>query len=259
MGFNDELPKQGEVVVIRVSKVLNYGAFAELVEFENLSGFIPISQVASSWIKNIRNHVKENQVRAAKVLGVNREKQQIDLSLTRVSTQMEKERIESWKQFKRTKKLIEVLAKKKKKDFDTAWDEIAEPLIEEYGSLVDAFKQISKQGNEAAKGVSKTWVTDLVEIVKENMPVPEKTIHGLLTLKSSSPQGVEDIKKSLKNSLKKEKDFSVDIYYVGSGSFMVKITSFDYKVAEKALKQLTDSAIEEIQNIGGEGSFARSA
>ncbi|RLG70219.1 MAG: translation initiation factor IF-2 subunit alpha, partial [Candidatus Iainarchaeum archaeon] len=79
-----EYPEIGEIVVVKVKKILSYGVFVELLEYDGLTGFVHISEVASSWVKNIRNFVKENQIRAAKVLKVIPEKEQVDLSFEKV-------------------------------------------------------------------------------------------------------------------------------------------------------------------------------
>ncbi len=252
------MPQVGEVVVVRVTKVLNYGAFCDLAEYDNVAGFVHSSQAASRWVKNIRNFVKENQMRAAKVLSINSEKKQVDLSLNRVSSQAEKERIQQWKQFKRQKKLLEVLAKRTKKSFDLVWDEIAEPLISEYGSLNDAFRAISIEGEKAAKNINSKWLKDLIAIVKENVTVPQKTIKGVLSLQSFKSNGVETVKKVLKDALTAGKEAKVEIYYLGSGTYMVKVTAFDYKTSERILKNVIDTALESIKVSGGKGSFERS-
>ena len=83
--MGQKLPVIGEIVVVKVLRVLDYGAFVELLEYGNAKGFVHVSQIASRWVKNIRNFVKENQVRAAQVLSIDQSKGQIDLSLTKVS------------------------------------------------------------------------------------------------------------------------------------------------------------------------------
>ena len=75
-----DYPERDDLVVVRVSQILDYGVFVELLEFNNVRGFVHISNVSSSWVKNIRNFVKPNQVRVAKVLNVDVTKRQIDLS-----------------------------------------------------------------------------------------------------------------------------------------------------------------------------------
>ncbi|MGN1321035.1 MAG: S1 RNA-binding domain-containing protein, partial [Methanosphaera sp.] len=55
--MNKEWPEEGDLIVGTVHKVLNYGAFAKLEEYEGKEAFIHISEVSSGWVKNIRDYV----------------------------------------------------------------------------------------------------------------------------------------------------------------------------------------------------------
>ena len=141
--MENELPESNEIVVVRIKKVLDYGVFVELLEYGDIKGFVHISQVASGWVKNIRNFVKENQIRSAQVLSIDRNSNQIDLSLNKVSSGVQRRKIEDYNRLVRAKKLIEVLAKSKKASFDEVWEKTAELLLEEYDSLNEAFNEIA--------------------------------------------------------------------------------------------------------------------
>jgi translation initiation factor 2 subunit 1 len=244
-------PEVGEIVVVKVDKVLNYGVFASLVEHEGAVGFIHISQVESSWIKNIRNYVREGQTRAALVQKVDKEKLQIDLSLTKVSERQQRLRINEYKQLKRNQKLVEVMAKTKGKTLEQGWREIAEPLMNVYGSLPDAFEAIALEGEEAVEDVNKEWVPVLVEVVQKNVKPPEKAIRGTLTVISTASNGVEIVKKALLDA-QKVKDSKVEYAYLGSGKYRVKVVSFDYKVAENSLAELQEKIK---KNLAKQGTF----
>jgi len=56
-----DYPNEGEFVICTVIKVQNYGAFVSLDEYPNREGFVHIAEVASGWVKRIRNHIKEKQ------------------------------------------------------------------------------------------------------------------------------------------------------------------------------------------------------
>jgi len=254
-----EEPEIGEIVVIKVKKVLNYGAFVELTEYDNRTGFIHISQVASRWVKNIRNYVKENQTRAAQVLSVDRAKNQIDLSLTKVSSQGARDRIEEWKQSKRAKKLIEVLAKSQKKKFEVAWKEVAEPLLEEHDSLYEAFQEISMNGEKATSGVGKTWIKSLVELAEKSVAVPLKTVSGIMEIKSESPEAIVHIRDSLKGALKQAKEAKLSIHYSGGGSYEIKSTALDFKTAEKDMNAARDFVIKALQKEKGTVEFTKTS
>lgn len=252
-----EFPERGEKVIVQVKKIMNYGVIASLLEYEGLEGFVHISHVASGWIKNIRNFVKENQTRVAEVLSVDREKNQLDLSFKKVSEQAEHEKLEQWKQFKRTKKLIEIIAEKQKKNFDIAWQQVAEPLIEEYGSLMKAFKEISLKGKLAAEKVPKDWQDVLLEVVEKNIVLPQKTIKTILTIKSFEPNGVELIKKVLSKGEKVLEGKDARIYYKGSGSYAVEITAPEYKQAEAILKNFQETVLGLMQKENLQGDLKR--
>jgi len=253
MEEDHDIPEVGEIVVCKIKQVLNYGAFAELVEYDNKKGFVHVSQVATRWVKNIRNHVKEGQVRGAKVLAINRERNQIDLSLTKVSSNAQRSRIEEWKQLKRCKKLLEILADGQKKSFDEAWDAVAKPLLENNDSLFEGFQEITLHGEKAAEGVEASWVKPLVELVKKSVPAPEKTLTAMLLLKSSAPNGVDLVMKALQ----KPKKGSVEIFYCGGGKYSVKAKGHDFKSAEKVLNEATDTVIDAIKKSGGEGKVEK--
>ncbi|MCK5459130.1 MAG: S1 RNA-binding domain-containing protein, partial [Thermoplasmatales archaeon] len=48
-------PEEGELVVGTVIKVQGFGAFVSLDEYPHKEGFIHISEIATGWVKRIRN------------------------------------------------------------------------------------------------------------------------------------------------------------------------------------------------------------
>ncbi|MBN2126879.1 MAG: S1 RNA-binding domain-containing protein [Candidatus Diapherotrites archaeon] len=249
-----QFPEIGEVVVCKIKKVLDYGVFVDLDEYEGVQGFVHISQVSSSWIKNIRSFVKENQVRAAKVVGLDESKNQVDLSFIRVTPRAQRAKIDEVKSFKRSQKLLEILSAETKTDMDEIWEKVGNPLQENFDSLNEAFIEIKLNGETAAKGVDKKFVKPLTELIEKNIEMPEKIISANLILTSlNSSSGVEDLKEAVKAGLNSVKGKKVEFTYVGSGKFHVKSVSFDYKTAEKNLKKATEATINSIQSVKGEG------
>ncbi|MFH1587974.1 MAG: S1 RNA-binding domain-containing protein [Candidatus Diapherotrites archaeon] len=250
-----QFPEVGEVVVCKITKILDYGVFAELSEYEGVQGFVHISQVSSSWIKNIRTFVKEGQMRAAKVTNVSLEKNQVDLSFIRVSPRAQRTRIDEFKSFKRAQKLLEVLASQVKTDPSVAWDEVAVPLLEKYDSLHEAFSEIKLNKEKAAEGVSKKFMKPLIELIDKSIEEPKKTVEGTLKISSNAFAGVEVIKKAVKAGMDKVKGKNVEVIYLGSSAFKVKSTSFNYKDAEKNINAFAEAAVDSVKSGKGTGSF----
>ena len=252
----EEHPEMGEIVVCRVKKVMGYGAFVELLEYDDAKAFVHISEIASRWVKNIRNHVKEGQMRAAKVISVNPSKDQIDLSLTKVPPNVQRGRIEEWKRFKRNRMLVEMFAKSQKAEFDSVWREIAEPLIERHGSLQEGFEKISLEGVKPLDFVPEKWRKPFAELVEKSVTVPERTVKGVLELQSNASDGVDVIKSALKKGIP-SKEAGVEAYYSGSGKYVLKVTSYDFKEAERVLNDAAASVVRAMEQSGGKASFKK--
>ena len=137
---SQEWPDEGELIVGTVYKVVNYGAFANLEEYAGKEAFIHISEVSSGWVKNIRDHVRENQKIVARVLRVNPKKGHVDASLKRIREDQRTKKIQQWKIEQKAEKFLELAAKSLDKDLDTAYDEVGYELMDIFGDIYGAFE-----------------------------------------------------------------------------------------------------------------------
>jgi len=232
-------PELNELVVCKIKGIKGYGAFVDLIEYEK-EGFVHISQIASGWVKNIRSHVSEGQVRVGQVTNVDKEKGQVDVSFRRVNDSQEKRRISEYKRAKRSDKLLERAAQAINEDPIKARLEVGEPLKHEFGELYSAFEAMSVGGAEAVKTpLPKKWLDELSKIARESVKVPKVVIHRKLHLKSFSPSGAEEIKKALQ-SLEAR---SIKVVYVSAPDYQLSVTAADYPLAEKILRE----GVEEIE------------
>ncbi|HQT44897.1 MAG TPA: S1 RNA-binding domain-containing protein, partial [Candidatus Micrarchaeota archaeon] len=103
MGEND-MPEQDELVLATIKKIMPYGAFCALDEYQNKEAFVHISEVAPRWIKNIHEFLHEGEHVVAKVYNLILEKNQIDLSLKRVTPSEKKAKLEMVKRTRRADK-----------------------------------------------------------------------------------------------------------------------------------------------------------
>lgn len=252
-----QIPELNEIVLCKVVKILDYGVFAELLEYPGVQGFVHISQVATSWIKNIRNFVKENQVRAAQVVNIDFKKGQIDLSFNKVNPTTQRLKIEEFKQTKRSQKLLELIAKEKKVPLKEVLDAIETPLLEKYDSLYEAFQAILVGGESAAPGVDPKWLPSLKVVVEKNIETPIRTVKGVLTVSSAKPEGALDIKNALVEAKKAKREAGVDMFYLGSGKWMVKVSSVDYKQAERVLREVADNVSTLLSRAKGAAAFEK--
>ncbi len=87
-------PEIGDLVVATVTRVVDYGFYVKLDEYAGIEGLVHIQEISTTWVRNVRDHAREGQKLVLKVLRVNPQRNQIDLSLRRVTA--EKSRRRCW-------------------------------------------------------------------------------------------------------------------------------------------------------------------
>ncbi|RLG76010.1 MAG: translation initiation factor IF-2 subunit alpha [Thermoprotei archaeon] len=260
-----DLPEAGDLVVARVTKVFEYGAYATLEEFENLTAFIPWSEVSTRWIRNIRDVLREGQIVVGKVIRVDKKKRppQIDISLKRVSDGERRFKMMRWKRDQRAQKIIELAAKKYGKSLEEARNEVWEKLRKRFADVLSILEQAVIQGPKILKeaGLSEEWSKIIHEEASRHIEVKHVKIRGIITAQSFSPDGANRIKKFLQELMAIElpnKHTNIKVYTIGAPRYVVEVTALDYKTAEKVLKTLLNKAEKLVKELGLENySFTR--
>ncbi|HOK58454.1 MAG TPA: translation initiation factor IF-2 subunit alpha [Methanothrix sp.] len=251
-------PVPGDLVVCTVDQVLDFGAFVTLDEYADKKGFIHISEVASGWIKYIRDHVREGQKIVCKVLNVDKSKHHIDLSLKDVNEHQRREKIQAWKADLKAWKWLQMAYEGREEDLKRVKD----TLMKNYSGLYGALEEAAISGEESLSdsGLTEEDIKIISRLAKENVKIPTVEISGYVDLRSFAPDGVEVIKKALKQAKRiRDKDATLEIKYVGAPRYRIKVIAPDYKHAEAALKKSAQAAIKYIEQHGGEGAFVREA
>ncbi|MEM2878399.1 MAG: translation initiation factor IF-2 subunit alpha [Candidatus Hadarchaeales archaeon] len=252
-----EWPSVDELVICTVREIFNQGAFVTLDEYGGKEGMVHISEVASGWIKNIRDHIRENQKVVCTVLDVNPERKKIDLSIRRVKDNERKWKIHRSKLEQRGEKLLELAAQKLRKDLDTAYAEVGFTLQERYGDIYSALEVAAKNREEIEKIVGSEWAEVLHEVGSSNIEAPSYRVTGRLALTCPLPNGIEVIKSALASakSMTITEGVDIDFRYVGAPFFMIEARGPSYKVADGAMRKAAGIAIDAVKKAGGSGEF----
>ena len=252
-------PSAGDLVICTISNVSTHGAFAKLDEYAEKDGFIHISEVASIWVKNIRDYVREGQKTVAKVLSVDKAKGHIDLSVRRVGETQKTNKIQEWKRAQKAEKLLEIVAKEMKKPVEAAYDAVGFVFEERYGEVYTGLEEILIEASAALVGVPEEWKATVEKVARENIVLPSVKIEGFVELRTDAEDGILAIKEALKQALvaPREPGVELDIRYGSPPKYRVHVTAPDYKSAEDAMKVSEETAIAYIKSHGGEGRFIR--
>jgi len=211
-----------------------YGAFCILPEYNNLEAFLHVSEIAPRWIKNIHEFISEGQRHVVKVVHVDHQKNQVDISIKRVSEEEKKRKLELIQNEKRGTKLLELSLKSAKVKLDIA--KAREEIEKEYPDVYTCFKQASLDGDDALKKLTlpKALKTYIVELAKKSIKKPIVEVDTVVSLVCYGPNGVEDIKKVL------ETEEGIDVHYLGAPKYKISLTASDYKTGEKRLSKMLE-------------------
>ncbi len=252
-------PDPGELVVGKIDEIEDFGVFVDLEEYEDKRGLIHISEVASGWIKNVRDHVREGQIVVCKVLDVDEGHEQIDLSLKDVNDHQRSEKIQQWKNEQKADNWMDLAFEGLD---DESYTAVANELIGAHGSLYEGFKQAAIHGEEALEGsdISTEELEAIVETARENVSVPYVNVTGYVDLENPSPTGVDGIREALEaaegnGDVPDEVDLEVS--YVGAPEYRIEVKAPNYKTAEAQLEESAERAVAAIGDHGGDGEYHR--
>jgi translation initiation factor 2 subunit 1 len=253
-------PEPGELVIGRVDEIEDFGVFVDLEEYQDKRGLVHVSEVASGWIKNIRDHVNVDQMVVCKVLEVNQGSEQIDLSIKDVNDHQRSDKVQEWKAEQRADKWMDIAFGEDMSDEQYA--AVANELLAEFGTMYEGFEQAAIHGPDALTDtdLSEEEVAAIVETARENVSVPYVRVTGYVDLQAPGPNGVEDVRAALRaaeGNGEVPEEVELDVEYVGAPEYRIRVKAPNYKTAEHELEASAERAGESIRTAGGTAEYHR--
>jgi len=250
-----EMPEQGEIILATITKVMDHGAYVTLDEYDEIQGFLHISEIAPGWIRSVSRFVKDGEKKVLLVKKVNAKRGDIDLSLKQVSKDQKKQKLKEVKKYEKGKTLLQNVQEKTKLS-DEEIEKLEDDIYSKFDSVYDAFIEIGRNGIESIKELKLAKKTaTVIEEICSKIKLPSVEIRGIMEITNSKSDGIEIIKKVLLNVLKK--DSTIDITYLGAPKYRLSIISEDFKSAEKLLKPIITEIQSDIEKKKGTFTFTR--
>ncbi|MDH3793642.1 MAG: S1 RNA-binding domain-containing protein [Nitrosopumilus sp.] len=250
-----EMPEQGEIVLATVTKVMDHGAYVTLDEYDDIQGFLHISEIAPGWIRSVNRFVRDGEKKVLLVKKVNSQRGDIDLSLKQVSKDQKKQKLKEVKKFEKGKTILKNVQDKAKLSDDEI-EKLEDSIYSKFDSVYDAFISIGRNGIDSVKELKLAKKTSsVIEEICSKIKLPSVEIRGIMEITNNKSDGVEIIKKALLDVIKK--DDTIDITYLGAPKYRLSIISEDFKSAEKLLKPIIEEIETNIQKKKGSFKFTR--
>jgi translation initiation factor 2 subunit 1 len=260
MAATDEiqrLPEEGEIVIATVTQVTGHGAYVTLDEYNNMTGFLHISEIATGWIRNIERYIRPKQKAVLKVIRVNKVRGEVDTSLKQVSGEERKSKLIEVKKNDKAATFLDFI-KSKLKLTDETVKEIEDVLLQKYDYVYDAFEAVSRKGLDAVQNINLSpEIKNAIEEASKRIPVPVVEISGIMEIILKKPNGIEIIKSTLANAEGSKGSANSTITYIGAPRYRIVVTAENFKVAEKFMNNTVERLRANIEKQHGTFNFVR--
>ena len=260
MAATDEiqrLPEEGEIVIATVTQVTGHGAYVTLDEYNNMTGFLHISEIATGWIRNIERYIRPKQKAVLKVTRVNKVRGEVDTSLKQVSGEERKSKLIEAKKNDKAATFLDFI-KSKLKLTDETVKEIEGVLLQKYDYVYDAFEAVSRKGLDAIQNINLSpEIKNAIEEASKRIPIPVVEISGIMEITLKKPNGIEIIKSTLADAEGSKGSANSTITYIGAPRYRVVVTAENFKVAEKFMNNTVEKLRANIEKQHGTFNFVR--
>jgi translation initiation factor 2 subunit 1 len=251
------LPEEGEIIIATVRQVTGHGVYVTLDEYNNMTGFLHISEIATGWIRNIERYVRPKQKAVLKVIRVNKGRGEVDTSLKQVSGEERKSKLIEVKKNDKASTFLDFI-KSKLKLTDEQVQEIEDKLLQKYDYVYDAFEVVSRKGLDAIQNIDLSpEIKKAMEEASKRIPIPLVEISGIMEITLKTPDGIEIIKNTLANAEGSKGGASSIVTYIGAPRYRIVVTAENFKIAEKYMNSTVEKTRANIEKQHGTFSFVR--
>ncbi|MEM2160154.1 MAG: S1 RNA-binding domain-containing protein [Candidatus Nitrosotenuis sp.] len=251
-----ELPEIGEIVLATITKLTDHGAYVTLDEYNNMQGFLHVSEIAPGWVRSVNKFVREGEKKVLLVKKVNPGRSEIDLSLKQVSKEQQKKKLLEVKRIEKGKTLLDAIktsAGLSEKDVE----KLEDAIFSKYDFVYDAFLDVTIKGIgvlDELKLAKK--ISSAIEEASSKIKPPSVEIRGICELTCNQPNGVDVIKNAILDSIGDHAS-NISVTYIGAPKYRLSVTGPDFKTAERILKPVLDKIQKTIEKSNGTFSFTR--
>ncbi|MFB6193095.1 MAG: S1 RNA-binding domain-containing protein [Candidatus Nanohaloarchaea archaeon] len=247
MRWYKDKPDEGDFVVITLTDVDKNSAYADLDEYEDLTGLIHISEVSRSWIQDIRKELSEGEKTVAQVVDTD---DNITLSLKRVNDNQKRETMARWKKEQKAEKFIEELSEKIGRDKEELFEEVVFPMQREFGSSFHGFEIAEAREEELQELFDDEMVEAIQEVARENINLKQEKLEGELELAFDQSDGAERLKESLS-----EVEEGVEVKYVSAPTYSITAWGRTQELAKKRMDESVKTIREKVEELDGSFDF----
>jgi len=246
--YERKVPDTDELVMVRVNSIDDVGVSCHLLEYNNLEGFLPLSEISRKRMRSVLRHVRTGQKQVLQVLRVDPERGFVDLSKKYITDVEREAGSDKYNKGKTVHSITSYVGETAHKEVDDIYKKYVWPLYDtDFAHPHDAFKALAADGENIWKDVEdpdKDVIEAFGKVVKQRLATQPVKIGAQIEVTCYSEAGIDDIKHALKTAQASAKD--VKIQLISSPLYLLFTTTIDETRGEQLINDVIDVIHKEI-------------
>ncbi len=229
-------PPPSTLVIVQVAKIMQFGAYCKLVEYNDIEAFLPLREISSGWIKNIHEFLHQGQNLVCKVIYIDRDKGTIDISLKKVTPKDSKVKINAYNLERRLTSIF--LQAVKKAGEDRRKEALSAEVLSEFGSYTNLVTDaINATDRFNASPLPKKIKDALISILEASRKRKNREVSYIMKLSTTNTKsGITELNTALTAAEK----LGVRVTYISAPQYRIEAEGVDYAEAEGKIKRAVD-------------------
>jgi translation initiation factor 2 subunit 1 len=256
--YRAEYPEPDDLVMVRVNRINEIGAFVSLLEYNDKEGIILLSELSRRRMRSINKHIRVGKKEVLQVLRVDKEKGYIDLSKKLLKEEDIIECTQTYQKSKTVHSIMTHVAELQTGDniltLEELYNRVGWPLYENFGHAYEAFKK-AVAGEEIFEGIdaSPEIKNNILKIIQHRLGCQPVKIQADIQVTCFSYEGIDAIKPALHAGLAcGTEEAPIRIQLVTSPEYILLTSSTDPERGAALLKKAIEAIQTEIKNHGGD-------
>ncbi|MGC8537812.1 MAG: S1 RNA-binding domain-containing protein [Candidatus Micrarchaeia archaeon] len=246
-----QYPPPNSLALAKIEKIMQFGAYCKLIEYNNTDAYLPIREVSSGWIKNIHEFIHEGQTVVCKIIYIDREKGTIDISLKKVTSKESKDKMGAFNLDNRLKALCQRAFKEVKLPVPQR-NEINDYIMLQFKSYTNFVKALGEESESKGSAeeikVPKRFKEAVLRIIEASRQNKKFIVAYDLSMSTQDTMnGIDNLKDVLHNI----SAAGVEVSYISAPKYKLMAEGTDYIDAEEKIK----NAVNVIKSKLKAGSF----
>jgi translation initiation factor 2 subunit 1 len=247
--YRERCPCIGEVVMAKVIKIEDVGAYVKLLEYNNVNALILRSEFSRKRIRSVKRLIKEGSIEAVSVLRVDYEKGYIDLSKASVTPEDVARAEDKYMRNRLVHSVLVNVAMTANVPIEEVYQTVGWPLSDRFGHAYNAFQMLVNSGADVFSHlmmVSEVVKTHLHDIVHRRMAKPVVKVRADVDVICYTEDGIDAIREALQCA-----EDPVRVRLVAPPRFVMTLETLDQEAGLETLKRAVAAVNARITALGG--------